>query len=97
MKHRCHEHAGAAAGTLVHDAPPHTTAPPTRARSAGAPVDYTCPMHPEVSRSVPGSCPICGMDLEPRVAAAEDGPSPELRVMARRFWIGLAQRPDLPP
>src|SRR5688572_29134089 len=36
------------------------------ARAAGAPVEYTCPMHPEVVRDGPGSCPICGMALEPR-------------------------------
>jgi Cu+-exporting ATPase len=52
--------------------------------------EYTCPMHPEIVRSGPGSCPICGMALEPRTvtAAAED--NPELRNMTRRFWISLA-------
>ncbi|CAH1694932.1 Silver exporting P-type ATPase [Hyphomicrobiales bacterium] len=47
-------------------------------------------MHPEIRRAEPGSCPICGMALEPIVAPAETGPSPELRDMARRFWVGLA-------
>jgi heavy metal translocating P-type ATPase len=50
---------------------------------------YTCPMHPEIRRRGPGSCPICGMALEPVTAAAEGGPSPELADMVRRFWIGL--------
>ncbi len=50
---------------------------------------WTCPMHPEIRRGGPGSCPICGMALEPLVATAEAGPSPELRDMTRRFWIGL--------
>ena len=51
---------------------------------------YTCPMHPEVRRDGPGACPICGMALEPAAVTAESGPSPELRDMTRRFWIGLA-------
>ena len=50
---------------------------------------YTCPMHPEVRQTGPGSCPICGMALEPLVATAEAGPSAELVDMTRRFWIGL--------
>jgi Cu+-exporting ATPase len=51
--------------------------------------EYTCPMHPEIVRRAPGSCPICGMALEPRtVTVAED--NPELRDMTRRFWISLA-------
>jgi P-type Cu+ transporter len=50
---------------------------------------YTCPMHPEV-RLGPGSCPICGMALEPLVSTAETGPSPELADMMRRLGIGLA-------
>ena len=49
---------------------------------------YTCPMHPEVRQVGPGSCPICGMALEPDVATAESGPNPELVDMTRRFWIG---------
>src|SRR5437763_6825187 len=40
--------------------------------------EYTCPMHPEIVRSEPGSCPICGMALEPRTATLEDQPNPEL-------------------
>jgi len=50
---------------------------------------YTCPMHPEIRQEGPGSCPICGMALEPLEVTAETGPSPELRDMTRRFWIGL--------
>lgn len=53
-------------------------------------VEYTCPMHPEIVRSGPGACPICGMGLEPRTVAAQQGQNPELRVLTRRFWIGLA-------
>ncbi|MGE3738357.1 MAG: heavy metal translocating P-type ATPase, partial [Geminicoccaceae bacterium] len=50
---------------------------------------YTCPMHPEVRQVGPGSCPICGMALEPLDVTAEAGPNPELADMSRRFWIGL--------
>ena len=53
-------------------------------------IEYTCPMHPEVVRAGPGSCPICGMALEPRVATLEEGPNPELTDMTRRMWIGAA-------
>ncbi len=50
---------------------------------------WTCPMHPEIRRSGPGSCPVCGMALEPLVATASTGPSDELHDMTRRFWLGL--------
>jgi Cu+-exporting ATPase len=51
---------------------------------------YTCPMHPQIRQPGPGSCPICGMALEPEIATAESGPNVELEDMTRRFWIGLA-------
>jgi P-type Cu+ transporter len=51
---------------------------------------YTCPMHPEIRRPGPGSCPICGMALEPEMVTAETGPNPELLDMTRRFWIAAA-------
>jgi Cu+-exporting ATPase len=50
---------------------------------------YTCPMHPQIRQVGPGSCPICGMALEPEIAGTETGPNPELVDMSRRFWIGL--------
>ncbi|MBR0971916.1 heavy metal translocating P-type ATPase [Bradyrhizobium japonicum] len=49
---------------------------------------YTCPMHPQIRQVGPGSCPICGMALEPEVASLETGPNPELADMTRRLWIG---------
>ena len=49
---------------------------------------YTCPMHPEVVQDGPGTCPKCGMALEPMQPSAEEGPDPELVSMQRRFWIG---------
>jgi Cu+-exporting ATPase len=51
---------------------------------------YTCPMHPQIRQVGPGSCPICGMALEPLEPTAETGPNPELADMKRRLWIGLA-------
>ncbi len=51
---------------------------------------YTCPMHPEIRQVGAGSCPICGMALEPEVASLDTGPNPELADMTRRFWIGAA-------
>jgi YHS domain-containing protein len=52
---------------------------------------YTCPMHPEVRQIGPGSCPKCGMALEPlEVTAADEGPSDEMVDMTRRFWVSLA-------
>jgi len=50
---------------------------------------YTCPMHPEIQQEGPGTCPICGMALEPMMVTAETGPNPELVDFTRRFWIGL--------
>ncbi|EOR7710981.1 heavy metal translocating P-type ATPase, partial [Escherichia coli] len=50
---------------------------------------WTCPMHPEVRRDRPGSCPVCGMALEPLIATAAAGKSDELMDMTKRFWIGL--------
>jgi P-type Cu+ transporter len=55
---------------------------------------YTCPMHPEVRQVGPGSCPICGMALEPEQVSLDDAPDPELADMTRRFWIALV--PTLP-
>ncbi len=51
---------------------------------------WTCPMHPQIIREGPGSCPICGMALEPMVPSVEARPNPELADMSRRFWVGLA-------
>jgi Cu+-exporting ATPase len=75
--HAGHRHAGA----HRHDA---------GAVPAGAEGEYTCPMHPEVRQQGPGSCPLCGMALEPVVATLDAGSSPELKDMTRRFWLGTA-------
>lgn len=50
---------------------------------------YTCPMHPEVEQIGPGSCPKCGMALEPKSGVTDDeGSNPELVDFTRRFWVG---------
>ena len=64
-------------------------AAPQAAPAAKPGTIYTCPMHPEIRQVGPGSCPICGMALEPETVSAESGPNPELADMTRRFWIGL--------
>lgn len=51
---------------------------------------YTCPMHPEIRQEGPGTCPICGMALEPVIAKTDAGPNHELADMSKRFWWGLA-------
>src|SRR5216683_2963987 len=51
---------------------------------------YTCPMHPQIRKVGPGSCPICGMALEPEVASLDAPPNAELADMTRRLWIGGA-------
>src|SRR5687768_2493309 len=63
---------------------------PQPAPPAGGKTEWTCPMHPEIVRDAPGSCPICGMALEPRTVTLEEGPNPELADMTRRFWISAA-------
>ena len=50
---------------------------------------WTCPMHPQIVRSESGSCPICGMALEPTTSTGVDAENPELRDMTRRFWVGV--------
>jgi len=50
---------------------------------------YTCPMHPQIRQSTPGTCPICGMALEPLMPTLEEGPDPELVSFTRRFWWTL--------
>ncbi len=60
-----------------------------RSLAAGE-VRWTCPMHPQIVRREPGNCPICGMALEPMTPAAGAAANPELRDMARRFWVGVA-------
>ena len=80
-RHEHHEHA--------HRAHAPSVAKPMVKRDQSQ-VEYTCPMHPQVRQMGPGNCPICGMALEPVLATADAGESPELRDMTRRLWIGTA-------
>src|ERR1700760_895033 len=56
---------------------------------------YTGPMHPQIRQGGPGTCPICGMALEPDVVSLDDAPNPELADMTCRFWIGAVL--SIPP
>jgi Cu+-exporting ATPase len=75
-----HRSAGAGFEGMTPQAP---AAPP------GTKVEYICPMDPDVLSDHPGACPRCGMALEPRTVAAEEGPSPELRDFQWRLLIGV--------
>ena len=77
MSDCCHAHAH----------PGAKASPP--AKPAGQPRRYTCPMHPQIVRDAPGSCPICGMALEPMMPSAEGEDDGEFRSMWRRFWVSL--------
>jgi Cu+-exporting ATPase len=79
---RCRERFEAEPDKFLQPKPPEPAAAPGTI--------YTCPMHPEVKQVGPGSCPICGMALEPEQVSLDDAPDPELIDMTRRFWIALA-------
>ena len=68
---------------------PGGDAPDVAMPEAGG-VLWTCPMHSQIVRKEPGSCPICGMALEPMTPSAGDTANRELRDMTRRFWVGVA-------
>src|SRR4029077_3657657 len=84
---RCRERFVAEPARYLSDDPAaHAAAAP-----AAAGMQWTCPMHPEIVRDAPGSCPICGMALEPmNPTAGEEAENPELRDMTRRFWVAAA-------
>ena len=66
------------------------SAPTAAGKVINASREYVCPMHPQIVRSEPGSCPICGMALEPRNTSVDEAENPELKDMQRRFWTGVA-------
>ncbi len=82
------------AGAAPARAPSHRGAPhadsPEQPAAPTAPIEWTCPMHPQIVRDKPGTCPICGMALELRAVAAEETENPELVDMRRRFRVGVA-------
>ena len=62
-----------------------------RAEPVAAPgAMWTCPMHPEIRQQGPGTCPICGMALEPEEPSLDDAPNPELVDFTRRWWVSAA-------
>jgi Cu+-exporting ATPase len=63
---------------------------PAQPSALSAKVIYTCPMHPEVQQDHPGSCPKCGMALEPKTIASVEEADPELANMTLRFWVSTA-------
>jgi P-type Cu+ transporter len=73
-----------------HGAMHHSQATESPAALTEKNVRYTCPMHPEIIQIGPGSCPICGMALEPMDAFAEVEAAPEFDSMLRRFWVSVA-------
>jgi Cu+-exporting ATPase len=86
-----HQHSHAASASHAHGHAchgEHGKAEPEKPMPQGT--IYTCPMHPQIRQQGPGTCPICGMALEPEVVTGEAAPNPELVDMTRRFWIGLA-------
>jgi Cu+-exporting ATPase len=78
--------APAASGGM--ERPPHSSHEAKLAPPSPSGV-YTCPMHPQIQQAGPGSCPLCGMALEPLMPTAE-GDDTELRKVTLRFWISLA-------
>jgi P-type Cu+ transporter len=80
----CLERFAADPNRFVSPAPPAQAPPPSSPSR-----QWTCPMHPEIVRDGPGSCPICGMALEPRVVTADEEANPELTDMTRRFWVSV--------
>jgi P-type Cu+ transporter len=97
-EHRC-EHAGHTYYFCSHHCRARFEAEPARyltpargvqAKPAAGEARWTCPMHPQIVREEPGSCPICGMALEPMTPSPAEPANPELTVMTRRFWIAAA-------
>ena len=83
-----HHHEGHH-GHPAHRAGPGEAAGAASATQAPDGAVYTCPMHPQIRQPAPGSCPICGMALEPVMPAVDDGENPELVDFRRRFWWTL--------
>ena len=77
------------AKSCCHHQHDHNEAKPLPKGADASKIMYTCPMHPEVRQLGPGSCPKCGMALEPETITGEEGENPELTDFRRRFWIGL--------
>jgi P-type Cu+ transporter len=86
---RCRERFQADPENFLKPKPKQALPAPKRQEPAAAGAIYTCPMDPEVRQVGPGTCPICGMALEPEQVSLDQGPDPELIDMTKRFWIAL--------
>lgn len=84
MDHTHHHHHTGHHPHTAEGAEPSLTSPPSAAGTV-----YTCPMHPEIRQDHPGTCPKCGMTLEPVMPSLDDDEDPELRDFQRRFWWTL--------
>jgi Cu+-exporting ATPase len=84
MQHQAHAPSGHPSATQA------SQPAQSQAKPAQPGVRYTCPMHPQIVQLGPGSCPICGMALEPMDAFAEVEAHPEYDSMLRRFWVSSA-------
>jgi len=88
--------SGGCKAKFIADPQKYLHAPATQEAPVAASTDpvapgaiYTCPMHPQIRQDRPGSCPICGMSLEPLMPSLEEDENPELRDFTRRFWWTL--------
>jgi len=72
---------------FIADPNQYLAATPAPVAQAMAGAIWTCPMHPQIRRPGPGTCPICGMALEPEAPSLDDGPNPELVDFTRRWWV----------
>jgi P-type Cu+ transporter len=86
---RCRERFQADPENFLKPKPEQAPPAPKRQQPTAAGTIYTCPMDPEVRQVGPGTCPICGMALEPEQVSLDQGPDPELIDMTKRFWIAL--------
>jgi Cu+-exporting ATPase len=85
---RCKERFAADPSSFL--SPRTTTDPESKIQNPKSKIgEYTCPMHPEIVQIGPGSCPICGMALEPKEITLDDAPDPEYIDMKRRLWISV--------
>lgn len=85
QEHHCHD-TSADEHHCHHD---HSAAARQPQVGAGDAEFWTCPMHPDVKQDAPGTCPFCGMALEPVGISLDQGPDPELIDMTRRFWVSV--------
>jgi P-type Cu+ transporter len=89
-EHSCCSHKKAAPGHHEHGAHAHKDHGSKPAAGSSGQTSYTCPMHPEIEQDHPGDCPKCGMPLEPKSGGSDEHSEKEVKMLARKFWSGLA-------